>query len=44
MITYGTECWPFTRKDRNILQIFEIKILRKIGGPVKGKWYVEIMA
>jgi hypothetical protein len=35
ILTYGSESWPLTRKDVNILRIFERRILRRIYGPVK---------
>jgi hypothetical protein len=40
ILTYGSESWPLTRKDVNILRIFERRILRRIYDPVKenGIW------
>jgi hypothetical protein len=35
MLSYGGESWPLTRKDENILWIFEGRILRRISGPIK---------
>jgi hypothetical protein len=35
MLTYGGESWPLTRKDENMPRIFEIRILRRISGPIK---------
>jgi hypothetical protein len=32
ILTYGSESWPLTRKDVNVLQIFERRILRIIYG------------
>jgi hypothetical protein len=33
--TCGSESWPRTRKDENMLRIFERRILRQIYGPIK---------
>ena len=40
ILTYGIECWPLSKKDGNMLQIFERRILRMIYGPVNdnGIW------
>jgi hypothetical protein len=32
--TYGNESWNLTRKDENMLRIFERRILRRIYGPI----------
>jgi hypothetical protein len=36
----GSECWPLSKKDGNLLEIFERRILRLIYGAVKdnGVW------
>jgi hypothetical protein len=34
VITYSSETWTLTAKDKNNLHIFERQILRKIFGPV----------
>jgi hypothetical protein len=33
--TYGSETWTLTKSDKNLLRIFERKILRKMYGPVQ---------
>jgi hypothetical protein len=40
ILTYGSECWPLSKKDGNMLQIFERRILRTIYGPINenGMW------
>jgi hypothetical protein len=40
---YRSESWPLSKKDENILQIFEIIILRRICGPVNegGMWRIR---
>jgi hypothetical protein len=32
ILTYGSESWPLTRKDENMLRFFERKLLRRIYG------------
>ena len=34
-VTYGCEAWIFTSRNEQQLRIFELKILRKILGPVQ---------
>jgi hypothetical protein len=34
VVTYSSETWTLTAKDKNILRIIERQILRKIFGPV----------
>jgi hypothetical protein len=31
----GSESWSLSKKDENLLQIFERRILRRIYGPVR---------
>jgi hypothetical protein len=31
---YGSESWPLSKKDENLLQISERRILRRIYGPI----------
>jgi hypothetical protein len=40
---YGSESWPLSKKDENLLQIFERRILRKIYGPINegGIWGIR---
>jgi hypothetical protein len=33
-LAYGSECRPFSKKDGNMLRIFERRILRLMYGPV----------
>jgi hypothetical protein len=35
LLTHGSESWPLTRKDKNMLRIFERRILRKMYRPIK---------
>jgi hypothetical protein len=35
IFTHGSESWPLTGKDENMLQIFERRILRRVYGPIK---------
>jgi hypothetical protein len=37
---YGSESWPFPKKNENLLQIFERRILRRIYGSINegGIW------
>jgi hypothetical protein len=37
MLTYGSEGWTLSKKDGNMLRIFERRILRMIYGPVNDK-------
>jgi hypothetical protein len=37
MLIYGSASWPLTRKDENMLRIFERRTLRRIYGPIKEK-------
>jgi hypothetical protein len=30
ILVYGSECWPFSKKDGNMLRIFESRILRMV--------------
>jgi len=41
ILTYGIECWPLSKKDGIMLQIFERRILRMIYGPVTIMVYGE---
>jgi hypothetical protein len=34
---YGSEAWVMNKCDENVLNIFEMKILRKISGAVRGR-------
>jgi hypothetical protein len=34
VVTYGCEAWTLTNRDEQYVRIFELKILRKIFGPV----------
>ena len=40
VLTYGSECWPLSKKDGNMLQIFETRIWRMIYGLINdnGIW------
>ena len=40
ILTYGSECWPLSKKDGNMLRIFETRILRMIYGLINdnGIW------
>ena len=40
VLTLESECWPLSKKDGNVLQIFEIRILRMIYGLINkdGIW------
>jgi hypothetical protein len=40
---YGSEIWPLSEKDKNLLQIFERRTLRRIYGPVNegGIWRIR---
>jgi hypothetical protein len=40
---YGSESWPVSKKEENILQIFERRILRRIDGPINefGMWRIR---
>jgi hypothetical protein len=40
IILYGSESWILTKTEENKLKIFEMKILRKIYGPISenGNW------
>jgi hypothetical protein len=40
ILQYGIECWLLSKKDENMLQIFEGRILRMIYSPVNdnGIW------
>jgi hypothetical protein len=40
---YGNESWPLSKKDENLLQIFERRILRSIYGPINegGIWRIR---
>jgi hypothetical protein len=35
VVMYGSETWPLTKCDENLLRIFDWKILRKIYGPIQ---------
>jgi hypothetical protein len=35
VVTHGSETWPLTKSDENLLRIFERKILRKIDEPIQ---------
>jgi uncharacterized protein YaiI (UPF0178 family) len=36
MLTYASETWTLTKRDRKQLNIFETKVYRRILGPVYG--------
>ena len=36
MLSCGSECWPVSKKNGNMLRIFEIRILRMSFGPING--------
>jgi hypothetical protein len=40
---YASESWPLSKKDENLLQIFERRILRRIYGPINegGIWKIR---
>jgi hypothetical protein len=40
---YGSESRPLSKKDENLLQIFERRILRRIYGPINegGIWRIR---
>jgi hypothetical protein len=40
---YGSECWPLSKKEENLFQIFERRILRRIYGPINegGIWRIR---
>jgi hypothetical protein len=42
ILMYGRESWPLSKKDENLLQIFERRILRRIYGPINegGIWRI----
>jgi hypothetical protein len=43
VLKYGSDSWPLSNKDENLLQIFERGILRRIYGPVNesGIWRIR---
>jgi hypothetical protein len=43
ILMYGSESWPLSKKDENLLQAFERRILRRICGPVNegGIWRIR---
>jgi hypothetical protein len=43
ILMYGSESWPVSKQEENILQIFERKILRRIDGPINevGMWRIR---
>jgi hypothetical protein len=43
VVTYGAETWYLTAKDRNNLEVWERKVLRKIYGPLceNGEWRIR---
>jgi hypothetical protein len=43
ILTYGSERWPLSEKDKNLLQLFERRILRRIYGPINegGIWRIR---
>jgi hypothetical protein len=43
ILMYGSESWPLSKKDENLLQIFERRILRRISGPINegGIWRIR---
>jgi hypothetical protein len=43
ILMYESDSWPLSKKDENILQIFERRILRRIYGPVNegGVWRIR---
>jgi hypothetical protein len=42
-LMYGSESWPLSKKDENLLQIFERRILRRICSPINesGIWRIR---
>jgi hypothetical protein len=43
VVTYGSETWTLTKSDKNLLRIFDRKILRKIYGPIQERdiWRIK---
>jgi hypothetical protein len=43
ILMYGSESWPLSKKDENLLQIFERRILRRIYSPINegGIWRIR---
>jgi hypothetical protein len=43
ILMYGSESWPLSEKDENLLQIFGRRILRRIYGPINegGVWRIR---
>jgi hypothetical protein len=42
ILMYGSGTWPLSKKDENLLQIFESRILKRIYGPINegGIWRI----
>jgi hypothetical protein len=36
IVIYGSECWTISQSDEQKLDVFEVKILRRIYGPKHG--------
>jgi hypothetical protein len=43
VVTYSSETWVLTKENERVLNIWEIKIMRKIYGPINegGQWRIR---